>query len=421
MRTVLLVGARGFIGRHLWAAMNEAGHVVVPTTRSPAGPAAQRSVTADFTTDVTPAEWAPRLAGVDVVVNAAGVFSHAESPAKVHSAGPRALFAAAAEAGVKRIVQISALGADRGTTEYFATKNDADRFLGTLPIESIVVQPSLVFAPDGRSARLFLLLATLPVLVLPRAATQLVQPVHADDLAAAVLRLIEGPLPPSPVRAVGGVALSLQQFLATLRGQLGYPPARTIWLPDFLSRLLGKMPPLSRYLGPDTLRMLATGNTAATRPFAELLGRPPRTPGQFMPASEAPAIASAALLAWTVPVLQTSIAALWVWTGIVSLGLYPIEGSLDLLQRTGIPAAMQPWALGGAATLDITIGLLLLPLRRFAWIWRIQLLVIVCYTALITVFLPEFWLHPYGPISKNIPLLGLLYLLQLLATRRWNT
>jgi hypothetical protein len=39
------------------------------------------------------------------------------------------------------------------------------------------------------------------------------------------------------------------------------------------------------------------------------------------------------------------------------------------------------------------------------------------YTALITVFLPEFWLHPYGPLLKNLPMLAALALLLVLEDR----
>jgi hypothetical protein len=44
-------------------------------------------------------------------------------------------------------------------------------------------------------------------------------------------------------------------------------------------------------------------------------------------------------------------------------------------------------------------------------LWPAQLLLIAGYTLLITVFLPEYWLHPYGPISKNLPLMAAIALL----------
>jgi hypothetical protein len=43
--------------------------------------------------------------------------------------------------------------------------------------------------------------------------------------------------------------------------------------------------------------------------------------------------------------------------------------------------------------------------------WVVQLVLVAGYTLLITLFLPEYWLHPYGPVAKNLPLLALIGLL----------
>jgi hypothetical protein len=70
-------------------------------------------------------------------------------------------------------------------------------------------------------------------------------------------------------------------------------------------------------------------------------------------------------------------------------------------------------ALHAAALLDLVLGVLTLaaPARWRRPVWLAQLVLIAGYTALITLFLPEYWLHPYGPISKNIPLVALIALL----------
>jgi hypothetical protein len=46
---------------------------------------------------------------------------------------------------------------------------------------------------------------------------------------------------------------------------------------------------------------------------------------------------------------------------------------------------------------------------------------IVLYTLIITLRMPEFWLHPYGPLLKNLPMLATIYLLYRFEDRRWNT
>jgi hypothetical protein len=91
-----------------------------------------------------------------------------------------------------------------------------------------------------------------------------------------------------------------------------------------------------------------------------------------------------------------------------------VQDSYELLARTGVPPSLQPLMLYGAAGLDLLLGVLTLwPLRPRARrrLWAAQALLIAFYTVLITWRLPEFWLHPYGPLSKNLPILAALALL----------
>ncbi len=127
---------------------------------------------------------------------------------------------------------------------------------------------------------------------------------------------------------------------------------------------------------------------------------------------------TAARLQWLLPMLRLSLAFVWILTGIVSLGLFPVQQSYELLARAGVPPAWQPAMLHGAAVLDLLLGLLTLWPRPSRWLWAAQALLIVTYTIVITVRLPEFWLHPYGPISKNLPMLAALLLLAMLQPRR---
>lgn len=118
-----------------------------------------------------------------------------------------------------------------------------------------------------------------------------------------------------------------------------------------------------------------------------------------------------ARLSWLLPVLRLAIAMVWITAGVVSAGLYPVEESLAMLERTGITGAAAYVALYGAAALDIAIGVATLVLRRRARLWLLQAAIIVGYTAIITVALPEQWLHPYGPVVKNLPMLAAIWLL----------
>jgi len=92
-----------------------------------------------------------------------------------------------------------------------------------------------------------------------------------------------------------------------------------------------------------------------------------------------------------------------------------------LLAQTGMPAALQPALLHLAAAADMLIGIGCLLLARKAWFWLLQMALVAGYTAIITLWLPWFWAHPFGPVTKNIPLLALLLLMYMRARDRWDT
>lgn len=424
---VLLTGATGFIGWRLVEALVAAGHEVICAVRRadglPSSDTRIRCVEADFTRDLEPAAWLPRLAGVDVVINAVGIFREGGSQTfdLLHVAAPQALFSACVEAGVRRVVQISALGADeRASSRYHLSKKAADDFLAKLPLEWIIVQPSLVYGPGGPSARLFTLLASLPCIPLPGRGDQRVQPVHLEDAVQAIVSLAEGRHGVRRrIALVGPEALLLRDYLGRLREAMGLPRACFLPLPMSLvrlgARLAARLP--SSLLDPEALDMLVRGNTADAAHMRSLLGRAPRPVQDFVPRSEARHVRTDALLRWLLPVLRVSIALVWIVTGIVSLGLYPVEESYALLARTGVTGPLAPLLLYGAAVLDLMLGIATLALRRRRLLWLVQTALILGYTLIITVALPEFWLHPYGPVLKNLPMLAAIWLLYELEPR----
>lgn len=423
---ILLTGANGFIGRRLLHALLAQGHEVVCATRTP--PPADASglspawIRADFAHDTDKSAWLARLAGIDAVVNAVGIFREQGSQTfeHLHVRAPQALFAACADTpGVRLVVQLSALGADDGAaTRYHRSKKAADDCLAALPLRAVVVQPSLVYGPGGASARAFKALATLPFALRLGDAPQLVQPVHVDDLVDAILALLpraaseHAAVPQVDYLAlVGPQALSFVDYLAALRAALGLGRLRVLPLPNGAARLLARLGGLlpGSLLDPEALRMLERGNSADPAPVARLLGRPLRPVSSFVAVPDAER--ARAQLDWLLPVLRTSIVLVWLLTALVSAFLYPVDASYDLLGRSGIPPALQPAMLYGAAAFDLLLGIGILVLKRRRPLWLAQLALVGFYTVFIAVKLPEFLLHPYGPLLKNLPILAVLWLL----------
>lgn len=423
---VFLTGASGFIGKRLAAALAAAGHEVVRAQRGDA-PGPGRAVHVDFVRDVHADVWLPRLSGVDAVINAAGILRETDATTfeQVHTLAPIALFDACARQGIAVVVQISALGADGGAaSRYHLSKKAADDHLASLPVRGYIVQPSLVYGRGGTSAQLFDTLAAMPVILVPGDGAQRVQPVHVADLVDVVRAMIEDSAAASTrvvrVPVVGPEALRLSDFLARLRSALRLPRAPIVAVPMTLVRLAARINDMTRrgLLDSETLGMLERGNTGDAGHTQRWLRRAPRAVEQFIADEHVRDARMAALLGWLLPVLRASVAVVWIVTGVISLGLYPTSESYALLARVGVTGVIAPPVLYGAAVLDLALGAGVVLLRRRRWLWLVQIAVMLGYTALITWKLPEFWLHPYGPLLKNVPMLAAIWLLFTLEERR---
>lgn len=112
------------------------------------------------------------------------------------------------------------------------------------------------------------------------------------------------------------------------------------------------------FLNSDTLSMLLRGNTADPQPLAQITGIQPKSLEHVL--AEIPVTAAEhwySKLYFLKPLLRISIAFIWLFTGIVSAFIYPVEHSYQLLAALGISGWLAPLALFGAAGLDFSLGL----------------------------------------------------------------
>lgn len=422
---VLIVGAGGFIGRQLAGRLVAEGVRVTATGRSPArlvrripGAAA---LCCDLSRD-TVADWRDRLAGVDAVVNCAGLFGEPRGYHQVHAWGPAALFDACRAAGVGRVIQVSALGADaRGASAYHRSKAAADDHLAAIdPTGSAmgwaVLRPSLVIGRGGRSSGLFTALAALPIVPRLGRAGGLVQPIHLDDLVEGIVRLLRAPLPLAVrLDMVGPQPMTTDALVACFRRWLGLPPARGVTVPRPLLALVARLG-----IGPVTaeaMAMLAAGNTAAPAAMVAATGHMPAPLDQALarhPAHDADL--RQARFPPMAPVLRLMLALVWLAGGIVPLVLTPPATTAAWLARAGLAGMPATAALWAGALADVALGLGLLARVRGTALAGVALMAL--YTLILSRIAPDLWADPFGALVKNAAVLGLSLAVHALETRR---
>ena len=427
-KTVLVTGAGGFVGSHVVSALLRADYEVLCCGRNEANLRRRfptcKIVEYDFSSPLPSQTLDVLLKDVSVVINAVGIIQeHGKSTFEaVHRRGPIELFNAAERAGVQRVIQISALGADaRAETTYHQSKRDADEALKTLSLEWVILHPSLVYGQGGRSFAFFSALAALPVLFLPGRGDQSIQPIHVDDVAAGIIWLV-APDAVSRVTfpVVGPEPVTFRQFMETIRGWLGLSRGYPVFVPMGIVRLIARIGTIFRsdFVNTETVSMLCRGNTADPAAFAKASGVTPRSLShQLHAAGSSRSEFMAACLDVLRPVLVVSIAAVWIGSGLVTLFGFPHQTSEAWLLRVGIPEAWTGVTLLVASLLDIVLGIAMFFRRPLRLALALQLLLILGFSAILTLGMPELWLHPFGPLLKNLPLLCATVLLWALARR----
>jgi uncharacterized protein YbjT (DUF2867 family) len=416
---VLLTGATGLIGSATLAAMHREGHEVVAVARS-AGtlrrlPGVAAAVALDLRAATRAQDWLPHLAGIEAVVNCAGVLQDGpgDSTTAVHVEAVGALFAACAQTGVRRIVQVSALGADAdAATAFTRSKAAGDAALMASDLDWVVLRPSVVVGrPAYGASALMRALAVLPAV--PRlAGAGRLQVVQLDDLVRTILFSLR---PEAPVRVAvdvaGPEALTLEEILGAYRRWLLGTRTRLVPVPAALARALFRLGDLAGLLGwrapvrTTALSELTRGVTADPAPWMALTGIVPRSLADALSAEPASVQERwFARIYFLKPAAIAALALYWITTGLVALG----PGWIDAVALVEAAELPYPRLLTLVAALaDVAVGAGI-ALRRTAQpaLWA-ALALSLAYIALSTLLQPVLWADPLGPLVKVVPLMVL--------------
>ena len=409
---ILVLGATGFIGSHIYTALLQKGYNVVAGLRKPKG-FDGLSIKIDYVDLQHDKGLVEKVKGFDIVINAVGIIAeqHGQTFNQMHTLAPMEIFDVCQQVGVKKVIHISALGSEQGTTLYHTSKNRADKYLRSLEMNYAILHPSIVYGDDGKSTALFQALATLPLTPIVGDGSQELQPIRIEDLVATVEQAILSTEKKIELNVVGAEPVTYKELLKTFRAWLGYKATQSVSVPTIGTNVIGRIleePTVNH----DNIKMLNEGNFADVTPLSQFLGYTPMGLKENLLNKKAhntqKLYASLYLLR---PLLRIVIAFVWIWSGIVSAFLYPQALALELLHEIGVPVGLDVPLLYLASFLDIGIGVLTLIGYRLQALLNLQLFVIVIYTLLLTFLAPYHWLHPFGPVLKNLPLLFSIYML----------
>lgn len=118
-------------------------------------------------------------------------------------------------------------------------------------------------------------------------------------------------------------------------------------------------------------------------------------------------------------VARLALAFMWLFTAATSFWWGRAIG-YEVLALQDIRGAFADVCINAGSLVDAGIGLWLLSNYQPRWCYRLQIAIILSYSLLLTLIAPQFWLHPFGPLTKNIPIVALIYILHSVTNREKN-
>ncbi|HVV01670.1 MAG TPA: NmrA family NAD(P)-binding protein [Verrucomicrobiae bacterium] len=244
---IAVTGAFGYSGQYITRRLLQAGHQVFTLTNSPRrqNPFGDAVKAVPFRFD-QPSKLKASLNGTEVLINTYWVrFDHRRFTHGEAVANSKALFHAAREAGVRRIIHVSITNPDiNSNLPYFRGKAELELALKALGISHCILRPTVLFGKeDVLINNIAWALRHLPVFGLFGKGEYKLQPIFVDDLAAVAVKKAIG-RESETLDAIGPETFSYRELVQAIRSALG------------LKRLIVGIPPALGYAMCRTLGML---------------------------------------------------------------------------------------------------------------------------------------------------------------------
>lgn len=299
MKTVMVLGGAGFIGRHAVAALLAANYRVIVGSRHPnriqnrlkhhADQCASREIRLENLTSLD--AWPPHLAGVDALINCVGILRERgqETYDDIHLHAPTALAQACKKQGI-RMVHVSALGLNHPhQSGFLRSKLAGEKSIQATGADYCLVRPSLLDGEGGYGASWIRRLSRLPVHLIPTRATGKIAALDVAELGEALAKLVDFAIAPDarPTARefdLGGlVHTDIGGLMQSLRLAMTGAPAYQLGVPGQIARLSCHICDLLHF-SPFSFghwELLQKDNLPHLNRLPELLGRTPRTLGSL--------------------------------------------------------------------------------------------------------------------------------------------
>jgi uncharacterized protein YbjT (DUF2867 family) len=290
-----IFGGSGFIGRYVVRRLARAGKTVRVAVRDTEAALFLKTsgklghIVPLYTPITDPAHVRRAVTGADWVVNAVGILTESRSLTfqSIHVEGAALVAKEAAAAGVKRLVHISAIGADLDSdSRYAATKGLGERAVLTEFPAATILRPSIVFGPEDNFFNRFAAMARImPFMPVIEGATRM-QPVFAADVADAILAALQSDAAMGKTYELGGpkvwMFVDLLAYILEVTARR-MPLVNMPWpLIQLQARVLEMLP--GKLLTRDQLKMLARDNVVSSgAPGLADLGVNPTPVEQIVP------------------------------------------------------------------------------------------------------------------------------------------
>lgn len=414
---VLVLGGYGFIGLEVARQLIAAGHTVSCMGRSRELGRSRLPqanwIVANISRLLTAEAWDEHLQSVDVVVNASGALQSGlkDNLDAIHDRAVAALVTACESHRVRRLVHISAVGADpRASTEFMRSKARGDERIRRSQLSWIILRPGLVLGPNayGGSA-LLRVIAGLPIVLPIVFGDRLVQTVALSDVASVACDAVDGQLPAhTEVDLVEDEPHTLRALLLAIRRWLGLPTARLqVAVPAWLAFAAAKLADMAGLLGwrsplrSTALRVLSSGVVGDANPFRRTGSR--RLSALDDTLQDMPSTAQErwyTRMYLLLPVIVVALSTFWIASGVIAL--MDLEAAS---RQSGIAGDAARRLVTVAALVDIALGaaLLIRPWARAACVGMVA--VAAGYLLAGSFLRPDLWLDPLGPFVKVVPVI----------------